>query len=309
MFAVLMRRLAAVPLVLLLASLFVFALPTLTGVDLARATLHARIAEPDPDPQTLQNIRKELALDKPIVAQYGAFLKQLTVGDFGYSYSSRKPVGPTVFKALSISASIAALSMGIAVLCAVPLGLLAAARRGSLFDRILTMLNRTMIAIPIHVMAPIIMVVSVQLRWLPTGGWTSPKHMILPVVSMALVPLGLLTQMVRSETIDALEQQFIRTARAKGLPAWRVLWHAGRVSLTGTLAVGSTFLAGLIGGSVVTEVIFTIPGMGGLLYDAVNHLDLPLIQGGLFVTLLAGLGVGLLSDIVAVLLDPRIRYR
>ena len=310
MFAVLMRRLAAVPLVLLLASLFVFSLPTLTGVDLARATLRARIAESEPDPQTLQNIRKELALDQPFAAQYGAFLKQLAVGDFGYSYSSRQPVGPTVFKALSISASIAALSMGIAVLCAVPLGLLAAARRGSLFDRILTMLNRTMIAIPIHVMAPIIiMVVSVQLRWLPTGGWTSPKHMILPVVSMALVPLGLLTQMVRSETIDALEQQFIRTARAKGLPAWRVLWHAGRVSLTGTLAVGSTFLAGLIGGSVVTEVIFTIPGMGGLLYDAVNHLDLPLIQGGLFVTLLAGLGVGLLSDIVAVLLAARIRYR
>ena len=191
MFAVLMRRLAAVPLVLLLASLFVFSLPTLTGVDLARATLRARIAESEPDPQTLPNIRKELALDQPFAAQYGAFLKQLAVGDFGYSYSSRQPVGPTVFKALSISASIAALSMGIAVLCAVPLGLLAAARRGSLFDRILTMLNRTMIAIPIHVMAPIIiMVVSVQLRWLPTGGWTSPKHMILPVVSMALVPLA-----------------------------------------------------------------------------------------------------------------------
>ena len=310
MLAVLMRRLAAMPLVLLAASLFVFALPTLTGVDLARATLQARIAEPDPDPQTLQNIRNELALDRPFVVQYSAFIKQLARGDFGYAYGSRKPVGPTVLKALSISASIAALSMGLAVLAAIPLGLLAAARRGSLFDRILTTLNRTMIAIPIHVMAPvIIMVVAVQLRWLPTGGWTSPRHMILPVISMALVPLGLLTQMVRSETIDALAQPFIRTARAKGLPAWRVLWHAGRVSLTGTLAVGSTFLAGLIGGSVVTEVIFTIPGMGGLLYDAVTNLDLPLIQGGLFVTLLAGLSVGLLSDMLAVLLDPRIRYR
>ena len=310
MHAVLLRRMLAVPIVLLLTSLFVFSLPNITGVDVARATLRARIDDPDPDPVTLQNIRNELALEQPFVMQYAAFTKHLAVGNFGYSYSSRKPVGPTVFSALAISGTLAMASMLIAVLGAVPLGLLAAAKRNSLFDRTLTLLNRTMIAIPIHVMAPIIiMVVAVQLRWLPTGGWGSAKYMVLPIISMSLVPLGLLTQMVRSETIDALGQQFIRTARAKGLAPWHVLWHAGRVSLTGTLAVGSTFFAGLIGGSVVTEVIFTIPGMGGLLYDAVTNLDLPLIQGGLFITLLAGLGVGLLSDMVAVLLDPRIRYR
>lgn len=310
MLAVLLRRLAAAPIVLLALSLFVFSLPTLTGTDVARATLRARIAEPDPDAQTLQAIRAELALDQPFITQYAAFTRQLFKGDFGYAYASRKPVKPTVMKALSISATLAGLSMALAVCMAVPLGLLAAARQGSWLDRLLNLLARTVISVPMHVLAPmLILVVAVQLRWLPTGGWASPQHMVLPVIATSLVPMGLLAQLVRSETADALRQPFVRTARAKGLPPWRVLWHAGRVSLTGTLAIGSTFLAGLIGGSVVTEVIFTIPGMGSLLYDAVTNLDLPLIQGGLFVTLLAGLVVGLLSDMAAVLLDPRIRYR
>lgn len=310
MLAVLLRRLAAAPIVLLALSLFVFSLPTLTGTDVARATLRARIAEPDPDAQTLHNIRQELALDQPFVTQYAAFTRQLLKGDFGYAYASRKPVKPTVMKALAISGTLAGLSMALAVCMAVPLGLLAAARQGAWLDRLLNLLARTVISVPMHVLAPmLILVVAVQLRWLPTGGWTSPKHMVLPVIATSLVPMGLLAQLVRSETADALRQPFVRTARAKGLPPWRVLWHAGRVSLTGTLAIGSTFLAGLIGGSVVTEVIFTIPGIGSLLYDAVTNLDLPLIQGGLFVTLLAGLGVGLLSDMAAVLLDPRIRYR
>ncbi len=310
MLAVLLRRLAAAPIVLLALSLFVFSLPTLTGTDVARATLRARIAEPDPDAQTLHNIRQELALDQPFVTQYAAFTRQLLKGDFGYAYASRKPVKPTVMKALAISGTLAGLSMALAVCMAVPQGLLAAARQGAWLDRLLNLLARTVISVPMHVLAPmLILVVAVQLRWLPTGGWTSPKHMVLPVIATSLVPMCLLAQLVRSETADALRQPFVRTARAKGLPPWRVLWHAGRVSLTGTLAIGSTFLAGLIGGSVVTEVIFTIPGMGSLLYDAVTNLDLPLIQGGLFVTLLAGLGVGLLSDMAAVLLDPRIRYR
>lgn len=310
MLTVLMRRLVAVPIVLLIVSLFVFALPHITGADVARATLRARVTEATPDPAVLQNIRDELALDKPFAAQYAAFIGKLVQGNFGYTYSSRKPVLDVVFKALRISAVLAGISMLCAVLGAIPLGLLAAARQGSWFDRVLTFFNRTAIAIPMHVLAPLmILVVAVQLRWLPTGGWGSPKHMILPVIATSLMPMGLLTQLVRSETIEALRQPFIRTAKAKGLSAWRVLWHAGRVSLTGTLAIGSTFLAGLISGSVVTEVIFTIPGMGSLLYDAVTNLDLPLIQGGLFITLLAGLAVGLLSDICAVLLDPRVRYR
>lgn len=310
MWAVLMRRLVAVPIVLLAASLFVFSLPAITGADVARATLRARVTDPNPDPVILQNIRDELALEEPFLVQYKAFVLQLLKGDFGYTYGSRKPVLAIVLKSLGVSAVLAGISMLLAALCAIPLGLLAAANKGSLFDKLLSLFNRTAVAIPMHVLAPLmILVVAVQLRWLPTGGWSSPKHMILPVLATTLMPMGLLTQLVRSETIDTLRQSFIRTAKAKGLPPWKVLWHAGRVSLTGTLAIGSTFLAGLMSGSVVTEVIFTIPGMGGLLYDAVTNLDLPLIQGGLFMTLLAGLAVGLLSDICAVLLDPRVRYR
>ncbi|MDO4794578.1 MAG: ABC transporter permease [Brachymonas sp.] len=310
MLAVLLRRLVAVPLVLLALSVFVFALPTLTGTDVARATLRARIAESEPDPKVLQAIREELALDRPLLVQYASFTKQLLKGDFGYGYASRKPVRPAVMKALGISGLLGGLAMALAVIMAVPLGLFAAARQGGWFDRALNLLTRTVISVPMHVLAPLlILVLAVQLRWLPTGGWATPRHMVLPVIATSLVPMGLLAQLVRSETVDALKQSFIRTARAKGLPPWRVLWHAGRVSLTGTMAIGSTFLASLMGGSVVTEVIFTIPGMGNLLYDAVTNLDLPMLQGGLFVTLVAGLGVGLLSDVLAVLIDPRIRYR
>lgn len=309
MLAVLLRRLAAAPFVLLALSLFIFLLPEITGTDVARATLRARVAEADPDPQTLQAIRQELKLDAPLMSRYASFTLHALRGDLGYSYTSRQPVKPTVLKATKVSATLAALSILLAVVMAVPLGLLAAAKQGSWFDRLLNTTSRMVISVPMHVLAPLlILIFAVHLRLLPTGGWMSAKHMVLPVLATALMPMGLLAQLVRSETIEALGQAFIRTARAKGLSPWRVLWHAGRVSLTGTLAVGSTFLAGLIGGSVVTEVIFTIPGMGSLLYDAVTNLDLPLLQGGLLVTVVVGLSVGLLSDIAAVLIDPRIRY-
>lgn len=307
---VVLRRLAAIPVVLVLVSVFVFALPVISGVDVARATLSARVAEASPDEETLQRIRQELALDRSVPAQYLAFTSRAIRGDFGLSYASRRPVGATVARALSVSGVLSGSAMLLAVLGAVPLGLFCASRRNTWFDRLICLVNRSSVAVPIHVLGPLlILVFGVQLRVLPTGGWTTPAHMVLPTLTMAVIPTALLAQLVRSETIAALQQQFITTAKAKGLPPVRVLWHACRVSLTGALAVGSTFLAGLLGGSVVTEVVFTISGMGSLLFDAVTNLDIPVLQGGMFITLLAGLLVGVTSDVVAVMVDPRIRYR
>ena len=136
----------------------------------------------------------------------------------------------------------------------------------------------------------------------------SPGHLLLPTLAMAAGPTALFSQVVRSEMLDTLEKPFIRTALAKGLPRRRVLWvHAARVSLVGVLTLGSLFVAGLLGGAVIAEVILGIPGLGRLLHTAVTTVDLPMFQGGLIVAVTAGILVGLLGDFLSAVLSPRER--
>ncbi len=281
-------------------------LPELQGVDQARATLLARSEDAEPDVETLAAISAELGLNDPLPVRYWNYLTDVATGDFGDSNVSRSPVGPQVWRATIVSGTIVALAIGLAVAIASVLGVLAAANEGRWPDRVITGFSRVLVAIPVHVLTPILVyALALRLNLLPTSGWGGPEHLILPVLALAVGPIALFSQVVRSEMLDTLEKPYIRTALAKGLRWRRVVWfHAARVSLVGVLTLGSLFIAGLLGGAVIAEVILGVPGLGRLLHNAVTTSDVPMFQGGLLVAVAIGIAIGLISDGLSAILSP-----
>jgi peptide/nickel transport system permease protein len=299
------------PFVLLAFTFVAFLLPDLQGIDQARATLYARSEQAEPTQEALDAVSAELGLDDPLLQRYGRYLGDVVTGDFGDSYTSRSPVWPQVWRATIVSAGIVGLAIGVAVIAASVLGVVAAAYEHRWPDRLITGLARVLVAIPIHVVTPaLVFVVALQLDLVPTSGWGTPSHYVLPVIALAIGPTALFSQVVRSEMLDTLEKPFIRTALAKGLPWRRVVWvHAARVSLVGVLTLGSLFIAGLLGGAVIAEVILGIPGLGRLLHTAVTTVDIPMFQGGVIVAVTAGILTGLFGDVLSAVLSPRERER
>jgi len=304
------QRLLCAPLVLLAFSFFAFLLPDLQGIDEARATLLARSEGAEPTPEVLAAISEELGLDRPLIVRFGDYLSDVVTGDFGQSNISRTDVLPQVWRAATVSGAVVALAIGIAVVLASALGIIAASRRDRWPDRLITSVSRIVIAIPVHVLTPILVFVcALWLDLVPTSGWGDPEHYVLPVLALALGPAALFSQVVRSEMLDALEQPYIRTAMAKGLPWRRVVWlHAARVSLVGVLTLGSLFIAGTLGGAVIAEVILGVPGLGRLLHTALITSDVPMFQGGLIITITAGILIGLAGDALSSLLSPTERH-
>ena len=301
-----LQRLLSAPVLLLAFSFFAFMLPELQGVDQARATLLARSQDAEPDEETLAAISAELGLDDPLPVRYWNYLTDAVTGDLGESNVSRSPVWPQVWRATIVSGTVVALAIGSAVVIASVLGVVAAANENRWPDRVITGVSRILVAVPVHVLTPLLVyVAALRFDLVPTSGWGRPEHVVLPVVALAIAPIALFSQVVRSEMLDTLDQPYIRTALAKGLPWRRVVWlHAARVSLVGVLTLGSLFVAGLLGGAVIAEVILGVPGLGRLLHTAVTSSDVPMFQGGLLVAVAAGIGVGLLSDGLSALLSP-----
>ena len=301
-----LQRLAFTPVVLLTFAFLAFLLPEFQGIDQARATLFARNEEAVPSAEALAAISEELGLDDPLLQRFGRYLTDVASGDFGDSNVSRTPVWPQVWQATLVSGTVVGLAIGLAVAVASLLGITAAAYRDRWPDHLITAFCRVLVAVPVHVVTPLLVAtVALRLDLVPTSGWGTPQHLILPVLSLALGPVALFSQVVRSEMLDTLERPYIRTALTKGLPWWRVVWvHAARVSLVGVLTLGSLFVAGLLGGAVITEVILGVPGLGRLLHTAVTTSDVPLFQGGLLVAVAAGIVVGLVGDGVSAFLSP-----
>jgi peptide/nickel transport system permease protein len=192
------------------------------------------------------------------------------------------------------------------VILASVLGVVAAANENRWPDRLITGASRVLVAVPVHVLTPILVyTAALRLGLVPTSGWGTPRHLVLPVLALAISPTALFSQVVRSEMLDTLQQPYIRTALAKGLGWRRVVWvHAARVSLVGVLTLGSLFIAGLLGGAVIAEVILGVPGLGRLLHTAVTTADVPMFQGGMLVAVTAGIIIGLLGDGLSAFLSP-----
>ncbi|MEQ3550296.1 ABC transporter permease [Pseudonocardia nematodicida] len=306
MIRLLLRRLLVVPPVLLAASVLVFVLPRTTGVDPARALLRARTADAVPDPATEARVRAELGLDDGVVEQYLRWVGTVLRGDLGLGYVSRTPVAEQVGDAAAVSGLLALLALAVAAAAGIPAGVYAARRPGGLLDRFLGGATVAGVAVPEFVLAPwLVLVFAVGLGALPAVGWGGPEHLVLPVLTLAAYPGALAAQLVRVETAGALARPHARAARARGLGEQAVLWrHGARLATTSVTALSGMLVAGLLGGSVVVEVVFGIPGLGRTLHQAVTAQDLPVIQAGTLLVVTVAVLAGVLVEVLAVSLDP-----
>ena len=306
------RLLATVP-VLLIVAVLVFLLLRLTPGDPA-----AILAGDAASTEQIARIRSGLGLDRPILAQFGIWFANIAQGDLGESFYYKTKVTALIGQRLEPTLSLAALTIVIAVLTAVPLGVLAAWRFGGWFDRALMGFSVLGFSVPVFVLAYILIyVVSLKLGLLPVQGYqrladgAGPwlRHLLLPSITLSVIYIALIARVTRASVMDALGEDYIRTARAKGLPEARVLVrHALANAAVPIVTVIGIGVALLIGGVVVTESVYAIPGLGRLTVDAVLARDFPTIQGVILFFSFVYVLVNLLVDLSYVVLDPRIRY-
>jgi len=303
------RRLIAAPFALVITAGVVFALPGLTGVDPGRAVLDARVVGASPDPGTLARLNRDLGTDEPAFRRFGSFLGDVVRGDLGRSFVTRRPVLGETVRAVGVSLSLVAAAMALALVIALALGLALAHRAGGIVDRVAQALTRTMVAVPEYVIGPVLVLVfGIGLRVLPSSGWATTRHAVLPALTLAVFPVGVLTQVVRAEALDLLSEPYVRVARAVGLRPLRILFdRVGRLSLVSAVALGSALSASMLSGAVVVEVVFAVPGLGRLLRDAVVDSDLPMLQAGLLAVATLALAIGIMADAIHTALDPRVR--
>ena len=309
-----LRRLGATLPVLLLVTAGVFSLLHLTPGD----PIDAMMAESQ-DATAKAALRAELGLDRPIGVQYAAWVGRLLRGDLGRSIRNGEPVVENVGRRLRPSLQLAALAMAISLLVAFPVGLLSAYRRRTAVDRAGTTFALFGICMPNFLLALLlIFVFGVTLRWLPISGYVDPleepwdgmRSLILPAVTLGLALGAVVTRTLRSSLLEALAEDYVRTARAKGVAEWRILRrHVLKNALLPVVTVLGLQLGTLIGGAVITEYVFALPGVGRLVVDAVFARDYPLVQGVVLLIALGFIACNLLVDLLYGWIDPRIRYR
>ncbi|MDU7523663.1 MAG: ABC transporter permease [Roseomonas mucosa] len=313
MFGWLLRRLGQVVPTLLILSLFVFGLQQLMPGDPSLIMA----GEERGDPEVLAQIRAELMLDRPVWEQYLAWLFRLLHGDLGFSWRIRQPVTELILQKLPVTLQLGAMAFIIAVAIGVPLGVLSAVKRDRPLDWIANGLALAGISTPnfwLGIM--MILLFSVQLGWLPPSGYVpltedwrqSLATTIMPAFVLGNSIAGVLMRHTRAAMLGALGQDYVRTARAKGLPERVVVAkHALRNALIPVVTLGTIELGKLLAGAVLTEQIFTIPGFGKLIVDAVFNRDYPVVQGVVVVTAVIFVLLSLLSDLLYMLVNPRLR--
>lgn len=308
------RTLAAVP-VMVIVALFVFLLLRLSPGDPA-----AIITGDMATPEQLARIREALGLNESMHIQFFRWSGELLQGNFGTSLMSGMPVTTLMAQRLEPTVSLAVFSMLLSVLVAVPMGVLAAWKHGSLIDRSIMSLSVVGFSVPVFVIGYLLIkLLAIDLGWLPVQGfrrlseegpWAFLKHALLPAMMLSTIYIALIARMTRASMLDVLGEDYIRTAHAKGASEKRVLFrHALRNAGVPILEVIGTGFALMITGVVVTESVFNIPGLGRLTVDAILSRDYPVIQGLILVTSGVYVVINLLIDLSYALLDPRIRYQ
>ncbi|HXV09100.1 MAG TPA: ABC transporter permease [Burkholderiales bacterium] len=308
----LQRLLATIP-VLLVVAVVVFLLLRLTPGDPA-----AVIAGDIATTEQIEHIRESLGLNRPLVVQFGIWFGNALQGDLGESFFFRKSVAELIVQRLEPTVALALCTIVLAVAVAVPLGVLAAWRHGGWLDRALMGFSTLGFSIPVFVLAYLLIwLVSLELGWLPVQGYRrlaegfGPfiRHLILPSLTLSVIYIALIARVTRAAVSEALTEDFVRTARAKGLTERRVLIrHALANAAVPIVTVIGIGLALLIGGVVVTESVYAIPGLGRLTVDAVLARDFPTIQGVILLFSVAYVLINLAIDLAYLALDPRIRY-
>jgi len=313
MLAYIGRRLLATLPVMAVVAVFVFSMLRLTPGDPASIIAGAAATSQD-----IVLIRQKLGLDRPIVTQFFIWLGHVLSGDFGESFFYKKQVAEIIADRVGPTLALATLTMALSIMISVPLGVVAAYRQGTWLDRIVMGFSVLGFSVPVFVIGYVLIYVfSIKLNWLPVQGYQPlaegfggfVQRLILPSLALSVIYIALIARITRTSVLEVLGEDYIRTARAKGLTNRVVLMrHALRNAAVPIVTVIGLGIALLIGGVVVTESVFSIPGLGRLTVDAVLARDYPTVQAVILLFSLAYVLINLLVDVAYPLLDPRIRY-
>lgn len=298
-------RLLQIPPVLFIITILIFILIYIAG-DPVASMLPA-----DATPEEIAAMRSALGFDQPFHVQFGTYIMDLIRGNFGESYQYGTSALALVLERLPATLELATASMIIAILIAIPLGIISAVKPNSILDFFATSFSVLGKAIPNFWLGIMLMLIfSVTLKVLPVSGTGSYAHIVLPAITLGTAMSAEITRLVRSSMLEILHQDYIRTARSKGLKySAVVVKHAFKNSLVPVITVTILQAAALVGGSLITEMIFAWPGLGQLIIQAVYAKDLPIIQAAVFVTALMIIFLNILADVMFRVLDPRIKYK
>ena len=311
MYRLILRRLLLLPLIVAVVSFLIFLMPLISGIDPATAVLQAQVLDRQPTPEAVERLKSELGLERPLLVQYAGWLWRVAQGDMGRSFMGRVPVSERVFDGLKVSTVLSVVTLAISLGIALPVGIVAAMKPGTLLDTLVSVVSQTGVVVPSYLLGPaLILVFGVQLGWLPSAGWRGPEYLVLPALTLAAAPTAFFAHVVRASMLEALSMEYMRTARAKGLSeGLLVRRHALRNALIPVVTVSSMWLAGLIGGALIVEVIFSVPGIGRVLFDAINASDIPLIQASLMMIVVIAVVINTATDVIYVVLNPAIRLQ
>ena len=297
------RLLLTIPVLLGVATL-VFSLIHFIPGDPAQAMLGEGAA-----PEDIAQLRQRLGLDRPLLVQYGSFLQGLARGDLGVSLRNDQPVLQQILERMPATAELAFASMAVAVVIALPLGIIAAVWRGTAVDHSAMTLSLVGISVPNFWLGPLLAIVfAVELGWLPVGGRGTLAHLVLPAVTLGAALAAILARMTRASLLEELREPYVLAARAKGVSRSRaVLHHALRNSLIPIVTILGLQFGVVLTGAVITETIFAWPGIGRLLIQSISFRDYPTVQGCVLLIAVTYVGVNLITDLTYGYLDPRIR--
>lgn len=298
--------------VLLVVTFGVFLLQTFLPGDEA-----VTLAGESATPERIEEVRQELHLDRPLPERYVNWLGDAVHGDLGTSLFTRRSVGAEIVSRWFVSLTLVGGAVLVSLVISVPVALFAGRRPGSILDRIVSVLCALAVAIPDFVLGMVLIVVlGLNLRLFPLSGWVSPseslgeslRHLVLPVLALSAAMTAVITRQLRSNIADVMGEDFIRTARAKGLGVRAIMVrHALRAAAPTTVSILGVQVARLLGGVVVIETVFGINGLGNLTVTAIQQRDLPMIAGIVPVLVIVAIGANLVADLVNMRLDPRLR--
>ena len=307
-----LKRLLVGALTMLLASAVVFSVMELLPGDPALLMLGMNAT-----PEALASLRQEMGLGEPLLTRYATWLGGMLVGDFGRSYTYSSPVIDLIAERVIVSLPLALLALALSTLIAIPVGIFAAARRGKAGDVSIMGFTQVGVAVPNFWFALLLVYLfAVWLRWVPAGGfpgwgsglWPGLRALILPAIALALPQAAILARVTRSAMLEVLGEDYIRTARAKGLPNRAVLWrHALRNAMIPVLTILGLQFAFLLAGTIIIENVFYLPGLGRLVFQAITQRDLIVVEGIVMLLVASVIVVNLLVDLAYAAVDPRLR--
>jgi peptide/nickel transport system permease protein len=310
--AFILRRLMETTVSIFIVSVIAFSLVQLVPGDPVLSLVGTETHE-----EEIQRLRKEMGFDKPLVLQYAYWISKVAQGDLGMSLRYKERVNRLIAQSAPISLFLGAVSFVIGMVIGIPAGIITAVRRGKLLDSVITACSNIGIAVPVFWLGVLLIYVfGVHLRWLPVSGYTSPfenlglslRKMVMPVACLSLFQIAILARQTRSSMLEVIQQDYIRTAWSKGLSEGIVIVrHALKNAFIPVITVGGVLVAQLVGGAVLTETIFNIPGMGRLIVTGVLQNDYVVVQGCTLVVALVVAFINLIVDISYAWLDPRIR--